>query len=76
LTTKLRLGTGAQVERDELRTKAGLLPETKAKTAHNGSISLYATPRIGQKQFSLNAPAPKLKKSCRGVKSSFLFISL
>jgi len=45
------------------------LPETKAKIAHNGRISLYATQGIGQKQFSLNAPASRLKKSCRGLKS-------
>ena len=32
-----------------------------------------AAPRIGQKQFSLNAPAPRLKKSCRGVEMSYLF---
>gem|GEM_PF-5561938 len=48
------------------------MPETKAKIAHNGRISLYATQGIGQKQFSLNAPASRLKKSCRGLKSNFL----
>jgi len=52
--------------------KPVLLPETKAKLAHNGRISLDATQGIGQKQFSLNAPASSLKKSCRVVKSSFL----
>jgi len=42
------------------------LPETKASLAHNGSISLAAPQGIGEKQFSLNAPASRLKKSCRG----------
>jgi len=72
LTIKLRLGTVAQVEHDALLSKAGLLPETKVEEAHNGRISLYATLGIGKKQFSLNAPASRLKKSCRGVKSEFL----
>ena len=54
----------------------GLFPETKTKVAHNGRISLYATLGIGQKQFSLNAPASRLKKSCRGAKSKCLSLSL
>jgi hypothetical protein len=40
----------AQVERDEILSKVGLFPETKAEIAHNGPISLYTTPRIGEKQ--------------------------
>jgi len=68
LTIKLTLETGGQVERDPFLTKAGLLPETKAKIAHNGRISLDTTRRIGEKRSSRNAPASRLKKLCRGRK--------
>jgi len=61
-----------EVKSNFLSFKAGLFPETKAKVAHNGRISLYATQGIGQKQFFLNAPASRLKKSCRGLRSNFL----
>jgi len=36
----------------------GLATEIKAAAPHNGWISLYATPEIGQKQFSLTLPRP------------------
>jgi hypothetical protein len=67
---------GTRSEQAGVSTKAGLLPETEASLAHNGSISLDAPQGIGEKQFSLNAPASSLKKSCWGHEKQFPLVTL